>query len=335
MTPRLNDPSGGDGSPRGYRLQSGHSTSGANFVQDASASRTPRRIGETANAKPGERVFLTWCYEEKRRVVHLISDAASLDAIQAEAKKRIAERVKKEGMTGFVEEATKENTRVLVFATWWQQAGELKQGDKLRLQADGSEPIAAKLVSRKNLGTYGSGCSELIVEGLDAKQVEVALRRLLLDGRIVEGGFRPGGVHREWCDAEVLRLIRRKSLARLRKEVEPVEQQMLARLNTHWQGVLQRRRGLDSLLDTVESLQGAPLPASLAIATAAPVGSKRTCRTSRWAPKARAIASAAARMSGAQHRSPRLYVHVVCLYYSRWIAASPGNRPIRPLTHRR
>jgi ATP-dependent Lhr-like helicase len=99
--------------------------------------------------------------------------------------------------------------------------------------------------------------------GLDAKLVDVALRRLLLDGRIVEGGFRPGGVHREWCDTEVLRLIRRKSLARLRKEVEPVEQQMLARLNTHWQGVLQRRRGLDSLLDTIESLQGAPLPASL------------------------------------------------------------------------
>src|SRR6201999_1461085 len=71
------------------------------------------------------------------------------------------------------------------------------------------------------------------------------------------------GVHREWCDAEVLRLIRRKSRAKLRKEVEPVEQQMLARLNTHWQGVLARRRGLDALLDTIESLQGAPLPASL------------------------------------------------------------------------
>ena len=99
--------------------------------------------------------------------------------------------------------------------------------------------------------------------GLDTVQTEATLRSLLLDGRIVEGGFRPGGVHREWCDAEVLRLIRRKSLARLRKEIEPVEQQMLARLNTHWQGVLLRRRGLDSLLDTIENLQGAPLPASL------------------------------------------------------------------------
>ncbi len=99
--------------------------------------------------------------------------------------------------------------------------------------------------------------------GLSPAQVDPPLRTLLLDGRIVEGGFRPGGSHREWCDAEVLRLIRRKSLARLRKEIEPVEQHMLARLNTHWQGVLQRRRGLDSLLDTIENLQGAPLPASL------------------------------------------------------------------------
>ncbi|HEY0796466.1 MAG TPA: DEAD/DEAH box helicase, partial [Acidisarcina sp.] len=99
--------------------------------------------------------------------------------------------------------------------------------------------------------------------GVDVPQAEAALHALLLDGRIVEGGFRPGGVHREWCDAEVLRMIRRKSLAKLRKEVEPVEQQMLARLNTHWQGVLQRRRGLDALLDTIESLQGAPIAASL------------------------------------------------------------------------
>jgi ATP-dependent helicase Lhr and Lhr-like helicase len=98
---------------------------------------------------------------------------------------------------------------------------------------------------------------------LDAPQVETALNTLLLDGRIVEGGFRPGGVYREWCDAEVLRLIRRKSLARLRREVEPIEQHTLARLATHWQGVLQRRRGLDALLDTIEHLQGAPLAASL------------------------------------------------------------------------
>jgi ATP-dependent Lhr-like helicase len=98
---------------------------------------------------------------------------------------------------------------------------------------------------------------------LSAASVEAVLQRLVQTGRIVEGGFRPGGVHREWCDSEVLRAIRRKSLARLRKEVEPVEQRTLARLFTRWQGVVQPRRGLDALLDVIENLQGAPLPASI------------------------------------------------------------------------
>lgn len=106
--------------------------------------------------------------------------------------------------------------------------------------------------------------------GLAESQVEAVLRNLVLDGRVVEGGFRPGGVHREWCDAEVLRMIRRKSLARLRREIEPVEQRMLARLETHWHGVLQRRRGLDALLDTIENLQAAPIPASLLESTILP-----------------------------------------------------------------
>ena len=98
---------------------------------------------------------------------------------------------------------------------------------------------------------------------LPVESVEAVLQRLVQAGRVVEGGFRPGGVHREWCDNEVLRTIRRKSLARLRKEVEPVEQRTLARLFTRWQGVVQPRRGLDALLDVIENLQGAPLPASI------------------------------------------------------------------------
>lgn len=99
--------------------------------------------------------------------------------------------------------------------------------------------------------------------GLAHASVEASLERLLRTGRVLEGGFRPGGQHREWIDAEVLRTIRRKSLAKLRKEVEPVEQATLARLFTRWHGVLQPRRGLDALLDVVENLQGAAVPASL------------------------------------------------------------------------
>jgi len=109
---------------------------------------------------------------------------------------------------------------------------------------------------------------------LDPTVAENALRQLLAEGRVLEGGFMPGGLHREWCDAEMLRLIRRKSLARLRREVEPVEQHTLARFLTHWQGLLMPRRtghaNLDGLLDAIESLQGAPLPASLLEASILP-----------------------------------------------------------------
>jgi ATP-dependent Lhr-like helicase len=102
---------------------------------------------------------------------------------------------------------------------------------------------------------------------LDPAGVESVLRQLAIDGRVLEGGFRPGGLHREWCDAEILRQIRRKSLARLRREVEPVEQHTLARFLTHWQGLVHPRRmspaHLDVLLDAIENLQGAPIPASL------------------------------------------------------------------------
>jgi ATP-dependent helicase Lhr and Lhr-like helicase len=122
---------------------------------------------------------------------------------------------------------------------------------------------------RRYARTHGPFTSRQAAErfALDPTLVENALRQLASEGRVLEGGFLPGGVHREWCDAEMLRLIRRKSLARLRREVEPVEQHTLARFLTHWQGLLNPRRtghaNLDGLLDAVESLQGAPLPASL------------------------------------------------------------------------
>ncbi|MBI3827862.1 MAG: DEAD/DEAH box helicase [Candidatus Rokubacteria bacterium] len=99
--------------------------------------------------------------------------------------------------------------------------------------------------------------------GLARTGAEGALRRLAAAGKLLEGAFRPGGTQREWCDPDVLGSIRRRTLAALRHQVEPVEPAVLARLLTAWQGVTRRRAGLDALLDVVESLQGAPLPASL------------------------------------------------------------------------
>lgn len=126
-------------------------------------------------------------------------------------------------------------------------------------------PGAATDLLRRYARTHGPFTTQEAAArfGLAITMAEAVLQTLVQAGRIVEGGFRPGGIHREWCDNEVLRSIRRKSLARLRKEVEPVEQATLARLITRWQGVVQPRRGLDALLDVIENLQGAPLPASL------------------------------------------------------------------------
>jgi ATP-dependent helicase Lhr and Lhr-like helicase len=133
------------------------------------------------------------------------------------------------------------------------------------------EPVAQPVLElvRRFARTHGPFTLREVSDrfALDPAIVENVLRLLAHENRVLEGGFRPGGLHREWCDNEILRQIRRKSLAKLRREVEPVEQHTLARFNTHWQGLLTPRRSgpahLDSLLDAVESLQGAPIPASL------------------------------------------------------------------------
>jgi ATP-dependent Lhr-like helicase len=92
---------------------------------------------------------------------------------------------------------------------------------------------------------------------------EAVLIRLTAEGRLVEGEFRPGGTEREWTDPGVLRMLRSRSLARLRHEIEPVDHTVLGRFVTTWHGVVKRRQGADALLDAIEQLQGAPLPASI------------------------------------------------------------------------
>ena len=66
--------------------------------------------------------------------------------------------------------------------------------------------------------------------GLPVGIVEDALERAVAAGSLLRGEFRPGGAEREWCDPDVLRLLRRRSLARLRHEVEPVDPAALGTL---------------------------------------------------------------------------------------------------------
>jgi ATP-dependent helicase Lhr and Lhr-like helicase len=92
--------------------------------------------------------------------------------------------------------------------------------------------------------------------GLD---VEPVLRELEREERIVRGELRPGGSEREWCDADVLRRLRRASLAALRKEVEPAEQAALGRFLPSWHGIDRRA----SLREALVPLQALALPVSL------------------------------------------------------------------------
>jgi ATP-dependent Lhr-like helicase len=80
-----------------------------------------------------------------------------------------------------------------------------------------------------------------------------------LDDELVRGELRPGGSEREWCDPDVLRRIRRATLAVLRREVEPAEQSAFGRFLPSWHGI-GRRQGLREAL---VPLQGVALPATL------------------------------------------------------------------------
>jgi ATP-dependent Lhr-like helicase len=99
--------------------------------------------------------------------------------------------------------------------------------------------------------------------GLDVAAVRATLERLAAEGRVVQGEFRPGGRGPEWCDASVLRTLRQRSLARLRREVAPVEPAVLGRLAVAWHGLGARGVGRAALLDVVAQLQGAAIPASV------------------------------------------------------------------------
>ena len=91
--------------------------------------------------------------------------------------------------------------------------------------------------------------------GLDADRAQSVLAELDL----VRGELRPGGSEREWCDPDVLRRLRRASLARLRSEVEPADPEALGRFLPAWQGVDRRA----TLREALVPLQGLSLPVPL------------------------------------------------------------------------
>jgi ATP-dependent Lhr-like helicase len=99
--------------------------------------------------------------------------------------------------------------------------------------------------------------------GVDPSSALGALER---GGGLVRGELRPGGKEREWCDPEVLRRLRRASLAVLRQEIEAADQRALAAFLPSWQGVDRHPAagaGIDRLREALVPLQGLALPAEV------------------------------------------------------------------------
>ena len=123
----------------------------------------------------------------------------------------------------------------------------------------GDDPLAFVLVRfARGRGPFTTGeVTERFA--LPPERAEAALAAIEQDGRLVRGELRPGGTEREWCDPDVLRRLRRATLARLRKEVEPADQTALARFLPAWQGVDRKA----SLREALVPLQGVALPVAL------------------------------------------------------------------------
>jgi ATP-dependent Lhr-like helicase len=120
--------------------------------------------------------------------------------------------------------------------------------------AQGSvESVVARFARRRGPFVTGDLAARY---ALPSAQAELALASLEARGKLAAGDFRPGGSAREWCDPEVLQLLRRRSLARLRGEVAPVESRALVRFLPEWQGVASGA----SLAEALDRLEGMPLP---------------------------------------------------------------------------
>jgi len=98
--------------------------------------------------------------------------------------------------------------------------------------------------------------------GLGAAVVQDVLHRLADEKRVTTGEFRPGATGSEWCDTEVLRRLRRRSLAAARQEVEPVSTATLGRFLPAWHNIGGGLRGIDGVAAVVDQLAGFPVPAS-------------------------------------------------------------------------
>ncbi len=130
------------------------------------------------------------------------------------------------------------------------------------------EPVADPLgdVVGRYARTHGPHTENEVAAALSLPVgvITQTLGRLEREGRVVRGAFRPGGAGSEWIDSEVLRRLKRRSLASLRSEIEPVEPAALGRFLARWHQVRpDPPSGSTAFFETMQRLQGADIPASV------------------------------------------------------------------------
>ncbi|WP_062983306.1 ATP-dependent helicase [Nocardia anaemiae] len=158
--------------------------------------------------------------------------------------------------------------------TWWvavEDAARLRDalGVPLPIGTPAAfiEPVADPLgdLVARYARTHGPFTTEAVAArfGLGTAVAATALHRLVAEKRVVEGEFTPAASGSEWCDSQVLRRLRRRSLAAARHEVEPVATAAFGRFLPSWQHIGTRElRGVDGVATVVEQLAGVPIPAS-------------------------------------------------------------------------
>jgi ATP-dependent helicase Lhr and Lhr-like helicase len=175
---------------------------------------------------------------------------------------------------------------------WWaavEDAGRLRDALGVALPVGVpetfTEPVPDPLgdLVRRHARTHGPFTAAQLGArlGLGTSVVTEVLRRLEGARVLASGRLRPevlGGTGEDYCDLEVLRVLRRRSLAALRAEVEPVPPDALPPGEEHPEGVVEHRaaarpedtrrgaagrlRGVDGLARAIEQLAGAVVPAS-------------------------------------------------------------------------
>jgi hypothetical protein len=139
------------------------------------------KAGKVVKAMPyaaGDRVLMTWVLRDRKRIAVLVTDDASLKALEKEQAERLDKKIAAEGVAGQVQTVEDGVVHVMVFATHWSQAGRLKEKQTVRLRPSGKglrpegEGVAAEVLFRKNRGVYGSGPTDVLLRLKDAKDAD-------------------------------------------------------------------------------------------------------------------------------------------------------------------